>query len=326
MLNDVQHKFQILNRMEYSWAYLSIAVLGVLALGYFYSVQAAILVLVVLITLNYTGIFATGGTTSKGVEPVLLQKAPQIGTTDESQKYLRGNAQTYQLFVYMIPGQRTGKATVCDTKPGGDPSCSTDRYGLCVCDKNDCTKCMHLAYANLVNIGNVVKVEVLSSPDAGRPNAASAQLTLRTTGIGPGQTQPQVNMETFALPPIPFQKWVLLTVSREGRRFDIYYNDALVFSKRAQYSLDTSAGASPIVVGQSDFTGVAVLPSLTEGRMSADDVTKSFQTKANTNGEPIIPMTMDIFKKLHPCPDGPCFKAPTVRPASPLYDWDSQYE
>lgn len=326
MLLSVQHKFQFLNRMEYSWVYLSIATLGLLALGYLYSVQAAIVVLVILITLNYTGVFATGGTTSKAAEPVLLQKAPQIGTTDESQKFLRGNAWTYQLFVYMIPGQRTGKATVCDTKPGGDPSCSTDRYGLCVCEKNDCTTCMHKAYANLLNIGSVVKVEVLSSPDAGRPNAASAQLTVRTTGFAPGQTQQQVNMETFALPPIPFQKWVLLTVSREGRRFDIYYNDALVFSKRAQYSLDTSAGASPIVVGQSDFTGVAVLPSLTEGRMSTDDVTKSFQTKANTNGEPIIPMTMDIFKKLHPCPDGPCFKAPTVRPASPLYDWDSQYE
>ena len=325
MLRDVQHKFQFLNRMVNTWTYLTLAIIGILALGYFYSVQAAIVVLIILITINYTGLVGTGPN-SKGLQPVLLQQAPQIGTTDDSQKFLRGNASTYQLFTYIIPGQRTGKATVCDTKPGGDPSCSTDRYGLCVCDKNDCSSCYHKAYANLLNIGNVVKVEVLASPDAGRPNAASAQLTVRTTGFQPGQTQAQVNMETFALPPIPFQKWTLLTVSREGRRFDIYYNDALVFSKRAQYSLDTAAGGSPVVAGQSDFTGVAVLPYLTEGRMSSEDVTKSFQTKANTNGEPIIPMTMDIFKKLHPCPDGPCFKGPTVRPASPLYDWDSQYE
>jgi hypothetical protein len=312
--------------MEYSWVYLSIAILGIVALGYFYSIQAAIVVLVILITVNYTGVFTTGGISSKAAEPMLLQQAPQIGSTDDSQKFLRGNASTYQLFTYILPGQKTGKATVCDTKPGGDPSCTTDRYGLCACDKNDCSSCMHKAYSNLVTIGSVVKVEVLSSPDAGRPNATAAQLTVRTLGIAPGTTQPQVNMETFALPPIPFQKWILLTISREGRRFDIYYNDSLVFSKRAQYSLDTSAGGSPIVAGQRDFTGVIVLPSVTEGRMSSEDVTKSFQTKAKTNGEPIIPMTMDIFKKLHPCPDGPCLKGPTVRPASPLYDWDSQYE
>lgn len=312
--------------MEYTWIYFSIAILSILALGYFYSVQAAIVVLVVLIVLNATGVFSGSAANAKTVTPVLLQKAPAVGTTDEAQRFLRGNAATFQLFTYIIPAQKTGQTTICDAKPGGDPSCTTERYGLCACEQNDCTSCIHKGYSSVINIGNVVKLEALSTPDASRPKSASAQLTVRTVGIPPGKTTPQVNMETFALPTIPFQKWVLVTISREGRRFDIYYNDTLVFSKRAQYSLDTSAGASPIVAGQPDFIGVAVHPMLIEGRMSLEDVTKSFQTKAKTDGEPIIPMTMDIFKKLHPCPDGPCFRPPTVRPASPLYTWDSQYE
>lgn len=311
--------------MERSWIFLSIATLGILALGYLYSVQAAILVLVILVTLIYTGLLG-GGDSSMDIEPKLLQSSPQIATTDKSQLFLRGNAATLQVFGYIIPGQRTGQTTVCDTKPGGDPSCSTERYGLCLCDKTDCSSCIHKAYSSLVNIGNVVKLEILAAPDAGRQKQASAQLTVRTTGFQPGQSQPQVNMETFALPAIPFQKWTFVTISREGRRFDIYYNDVLVFSKRTQYSLDTSAGGSPIVAGQSDFTGVVVLPSVTEGRMSLEDVRRTFNEKAKTNGEPIIPMTMDILKKIHPCPDGPCFQPPTVRPASPLYNWDSQYE
>lgn len=312
--------------MEYSWVYLTVATLGILALGYFYSIQAAIVILVILIMLNYTGILSTSKQSSQTNEPVLLEKASAVLTTNESQRFLRGNASTFQLFTYIIPGQRTGQVTVCDTKPGGDPSCTTDRYGLCACEKADCSPCLHKAYSNLINIGNVVKIEVLSAPDAGRPKQASAQLTVRTTGIPPGQSNPQINMETFALPTIPFQKWNLISISREGRRFDIYYNDTLVFSKRCQYSLDSSAGASPIVAGQAELTGVAVLPAIVDGRMSIQDVSKSFKTKANTNGEPIIPMTMDIFKKINPCPDGSCLRPPTVRPASPLYDWDSQYE
>ena len=311
--------------MERSWIYLSIAIIGILALGYLYSVQAAILVLVILVTLVYVGGFG-GNYAGDDAQPKLLQSSPQIATTDKSQRFLRGNAATFQVFGYILPGQRTGQTTVCDTKPGGDPSCTTERYGLCLCDKTDCSSCLHKAYSSLVNIGNVVKFEVLAAPDAGRQKQASAQLTVRTTGFQPGQSQPQINMETFALPAIPFQKWTLLTISREGRRFDIYYNDVLVFSKRTQYSLDTSAGGSPIVAGQASFTGVVVLPSVTEGRMSIDDVRRTFQEKAKTNGEPIIPMTMDILKKIHPCPDGPCFQPPTVRPASPLYNWDSQYE
>jgi hypothetical protein len=310
--------------MEKSWIYLIIATIGILALGYLYSVQAAILVLVILITLTYTGL--VGGGQSLDVEPKLLQSSPQIATTDDSQKFLRGNAGTFQVFGYVIPGQRTGKTTVCDTKPGGDPSCTTERYGLCACDKADCSPCIHKAYSSLINIGNVVKLEILAAPDAGRQKQASAQLSVRTTGFQPGQSQAQINMETFALPAIPFQKWTFVTISREGRRFDIYYNDVLVFSKRTQYSLDTSAGGSPIIAGQDDFTGVVVLPSITETRMNADDVRRTFNEKAKTNGEPIIPMTMDILKKLHPCPNGPCFQPPTVRPASPLYNWDSQYE
>ncbi len=312
--------------MDYSWVYLTVATLGILALGYFYSIQAAIVLLVILILINYTGFFTTAKQNPLTNEPVLLEKGVSVGSTNESQRFLRGNSSTFQLFTYIIPGQRTGQVTVCDTKPGGDPSCTTERYGLCACEKADCTPCYHKAYSNLINIGNVVKIEVLTAPDASRPKQASAQLTVRTTGIPPGKTQTQINMETFALPTIPFQKWVFITISREGRRFDIYYNDSLVFSKRTQYSLDTSAGSSPILAGQADFTGVAVLPAVIDGRMSIQDVAKSFKSKANTNGEPMIPMTLDIFKKINPCPGGACLRPPTVRPASPLYDWDSQYE
>ena len=36
-----------------------------------------------------------------------------------------------------------------------------------------------------------------------------------------------IYIETFVLPPLPFQKWTMITINREGRRFDIYYNSTL---------------------------------------------------------------------------------------------------
>jgi hypothetical protein len=255
-----------------------------------------------------------------------LSLGKNVATVDDGVQFLSGNAQTFQAFVYMMPLQRTGETTVCNNKPGGDPNCTTDRYDLCECDKNDCSSCNHKAYFNLLNISNVVRVEVLAAPDAGRPNHANAQLVVRTIGIKRETGQQRVTQETIALPPIPFQKWVLLTISREGRRFDIYYNDALVLSKRVQSSLDVSSSGGSIVAGDSRLFGQLIGATRTEGRMSSQDVAKLYRQKTDTNGEPYTPTDMSALKKMNPCPNGDCLKSVTVRPASPLYNWDTQYD
>lgn len=287
-----------------------------------------ILIAFIAITLYYSGVF-TSNKTSTGLAkgPFGLSQAPQIGSTDDAQKFLSGNTGTFQAFFHLVPFQRTGQTTVCNNKPGGDPSCTTDRYDICACDGNDCSPCVHKAYFNVLNIGTVVKLEVLAAPDAGRQKQAPVQLVLRTKKITPGQANPQISEETFDLPAIPFQSWVAITIAREGRRFDIFYNDELVISKRAQYSLDTAAAASPIIAGESRLYGQVSMPERLNDRLSSSDVSKLYHSKADTRGMPIMPMVgEDLLKKLNPCPGGNCLKPITVRPASPLYNWDTQYD
>ncbi len=173
-----------------------------------------------------------------------------------------------------------------------------------------------------------MKLEVLAAPDAGRPKQAQTQLVLRTIKMTTGQTSPQINHETFALPAIPFQTWVGITIAREGRRFDVYFNDKLVISKRSQYSLDTAAAATAITAGDLErLNGQVCLPERMNDKLSASDVERLYKSKVDTNGMPKMPMMgEDILKKLNPCPNGNCIQPITVRPASPLYNWDTQYD
>ena len=279
------------------------------------------------VTLYFTGVFSPKPSTTLPAGPFGLSKAPQVASTDEAQKFMSGNTGSFQAFFHLLPFQRTGETTVCNNRPGGDPNCTTDRYDICKCEGTNCSPCLHKGYFNLLSIGNVVRLEVLAAPDAGRQNQAQTQLVVRTTKMPTGQSTPEINEETFALPAVPFQTWVGVTVAREGRRFDVYFNDALVVSKRSQYSLDTSATATPIVAGDTRLFGQVSLPERLNERLSASDVSRLYKSKTDTNGMPRLPMVgEDILKKLNPCPEGNCLKAITVRPANPLYTWDTQYD
>ena len=286
----------------------------------------AILVVIVVLILFYKGYFGTKRLPGSLVEgPFDLSKSTKISTTDIAQQFLSGNTGSIQIFVYILPFQKTGQATSCNANPG-DPSCSTERYNICPCVLRDCSQCDHKGYYNVLNISNVLKIEVLSSPDASRPGQASAQIAVRTYGLPAASTTEQTNIETFSLPPIPFQKWVAITLSREGRRFDIYYDMTLVLSKRTQYSVDHSSAASSIQGGDERLIGHLAFFQLFSERLSLQRVGIEYKKVTDTNGTPIFSSNMDILTKLNPCPNGICLKPITVRPASPLYSWDTQYD
>lgn len=345
---------------------------------------------------------------NQSMGPFNLAKKPQVATSDTTKLLLNStNTGTIQAFVYPLQAQKTGTVTLCNPSGSsnpGEPECSSGQYNMCKCIGNDCSKCSHSGYVNVLNISNVIRVELLAAPDAGRPNAASAQLVVRTTGMGnpiikdcplpnselplsqadkdsiggvklccntqlvngecpggstfgdfqkrfcrtgevpasspwatfyntllkvcEGPNIPKVQMvfeETIPLPELPFQKWTLLTIAREGRRFDIYYNGKIVTSKRTQNVIDTRAAFGPVIAGDPNLIGkMAFVESFPE-KLTQAQIQQKYQENADTTGQPRVSAPMNIFDYLPNCEGGGCISGPKMRPGSPLLDWETQY-
>ena len=276
--------------------------------------------------------------TSQG--PFSLQSKPQIASSEITKKLLNStNTGTFQAFVYPLQAQKTGTMVLCNptgSENPGEPECSTGQYSLCKCVGNDCSKCSHSGYVNVINISNVIRLEMLASPDAGRPQAAGAQLVVRTTGMGTpilaqGQSAenvPRVQIvfeETIPLPNIPFQKWTFVTIAREGRRFDVYYNGKVVMSKRTQNVVDVRAAFGPITAGDPNLIGKIAFVQSFPDKLTQPQIEANYKANSDTTGQPLISSPLNIFDYLPNCKDGGCVTGPTMRPTSPLLDWDTQY-
>ena len=262
--------------------------------------------------------------------PYKLQTVTEVGDVKDTQKMLiEGNTGSLQAFVYPLSFQRTGQVSMCSdgTSPQpGEPDCNSGRFGICACEGTDCTKCKHVGYVNILNISDVVRLEMLTSPDASRQNAAVVQLVLRTLRRKPNSTDTQAVEETLVLPMIPIQKWTMITIARDGRRYDVYYNNKIVTSKRTEFVLDVNSAIGSIQAGDANLYGTITNVEVFSARLTEAQVAANYSRLSDTNGQPYSSKTDVKFIDFLPfCEGGNCLKGPSVRPSSPLLDWDTQY-
>ena len=273
--------------------------------------------------------------------PFELNKQQTVASMTDARSFVEGPEASVQAFVYLNPMLRSGVHVPCGTSPGA-PSCADGTYtGPCPCVGGDCvSSCPHPEYYPVMRVGGVLTVETLIAPDASRPGQVAVQMTVKTEDAAGAKY-----LEIMILPPLAHQKWQMLTVAREGRRFDVYYNDALVSSQKTLYMPSTFIGSSGIVTGgEAALNGQVALFNLYNYRLSSSKVYAKYHDMTDTRGQPhlmeagrdvagLVPSTSSsltqTFGKLGSvslCPEGGCFEAPTVRPASPLYEWSSSYE
>jgi hypothetical protein len=209
--------------------------------------------------------------------------------------------------------------------------------------------CSHNGYLNILTIAGVVGLEILLVPDAGRQDSAMVQLTVKTETqplSGNNTTLSQKYIETMVLPPIPYQKWVMVTIAREGRRFDIYYKDALVLSQKTMnmpISKTMDTNGKGVTSGTNGLVGILSSVTMYTNRQSSVDVDRAYSRLADTRGKPygipssvdnptqagnlgIIPVnSLPSFPTLSWCIFGPCKNETNIQAANPLYNWTSPY-
>jgi hypothetical protein len=195
-----------------------------------------------------------------------------------------------------------------------------------------------------MTIGDTCFLEILPAPDAGRQGKAMTQLAVRTKTTVDASGNPliidasgsranfQSVFEFLTLPPIPTQKWVMITISREGRRFDVYYNDALVLSQKTLFNIAMTADTTGIIAGNSAFSGYCAGFDFKGDTISGSEVYATYSKLSDTRGAPYVNLPTDANAPVTGgvtipslCPTGGCFPGPTVRPAQPWLDWETSY-
>lgn len=259
--------------------------------------------------------------------PVDLSTVTMLFDATTVNSFEKNNYGTLQGFVNIIPLQRTPTAMTCGT--ANNPSCDTGRFDTCSCTDTSCSNCQRSGYYPLLKIGSTVSLEILPAPDAGRQGQVMAQLAITTQTITmPGSSNATASyVEILNLPPIPSQKWVMITIVKEGRRFSIYYDNALVLSQKTSYYIAPSTINNGIICGNPIFNGSGSTFNLTQTAMSGMEIAAAHTRLSDTRGVPYISSIKNNLDLTLPslCPAGGCIQTPTIRPAQPYLEWNTSY-
>lgn len=210
--------------------------------------------------------------------------ASDFTTSVDATMYVTSGAATFQAFVYPDTLAQTAKAAGCG-RGANSPSCESGLFAACQCG-SDCTNCSHEGYRNLINLYGVYAVEVLNIPDASRQNAVAAQLTVVTND------STAKFVETIPLPPLPLQRWTMLTICHTGRQLNVYYNSNLVSSAKTERQIMTRANSvNYIEVGDAGLTGSVGLLRILKGCLTSAQVGSVYASLADTRGAPTAVLT-----------------------------------
>jgi hypothetical protein len=295
-----------------------------------------VFILIVSAALYYFSVGYNQKITAKAVGPFDLNAAKDTISFIDAQPFYTEGQGTVSMFLNIKAMNRTGSYSPCGS--GSGQICDeTGAFPPCLCDAStgDCSKCDHSGYTPVLNISGLVGLEILTAPDASRQGMAMSQLTVKTEGLAitsssstTPPTQSQKYIETLRLPPIPLQKWIMVSIAREGRRFDVYYNDRIVLSQKTMYmpvSDKSNSNLKGITSGSTLLMGEAAVANIYNYRVSSYDVSAKYKEYADTRGSPLISHDLVSSFSLNLCPSGGCFDTPVIKPASPLYEWTSPY-
>ena len=159
------------------------------------------------------------------------------------------------------------------------------------------------------------------SPAPTHKSDSSARLRINTFNAG------KQEFEYVELPSIPKQKWMFIAILREGRRFDVIYNNRIVASQTLMNY--PSVISSPLSIGDKGLGGSVVHIVVNPKRLSFNEVERERLSHIDTNDnvleDNIFLFNIPGIKLFAECPPGlPCDPV-TQPPSNNLLQWSSPY-
>ena len=175
-------------------------------------------------------------------------------------------------------------------------------------------------YTPFLQIDNNWYLEVSNAPNDKQHSVA--RLRVRTHAQGSSTKDEIIN-----LPSIPKQKWIFIAVLRDGRRFDVIYDNKIVASHRLeQYPVVIS---SPVSIGNKGLDGAVIHVIMNDTRLSPIDIERTRLTLVDTNKIVLednpINISLPTISLLAECPSGlPCNPV-TQPPVNQILKWSTPY-
>jgi hypothetical protein len=175
------------------------------------------------------------------------------------------------------------------------------------------------SYTPLIQVENNWYLEV--APSKNNTNSTSTRLRITTNNGGTAHD------EIVQLPDLVKQKWIFIAILRDGRRFDIIYDNKIVASHRLEnYPVIIS---SPLSIGNIGLQGSIVHVMVNKTRLTPNELEGVRTRFIDTNNMVLeaddIDISFPLFKLFARCPPGfPCDT--TIKtPETSIYKWKSPY-
>jgi len=211
---------------------------------------------------------------------------------------------------FPITGQATSLA----------PSCADYSFKTCACSTPACTNCILTSpstgyMTKLLFIGDSLELWASGYTSQNDKPYVPALLKIRTS------SDPSTfYMESISLPAIPLRKWTVLTIVKEGRRFDVYYGAKSVASKLCDYVPVPPSMGSQWYSGDPRWKGSIGLFAATQTVQTTDDVEKDVSSIVNSRGIPyyLEQFNFNVDFSIPECMFGNCNTLPTIKPTNPF--------
>jgi len=184
-----------------------------------------------------------------------------------------------------------------------------------------------LTYTTLLGVKNSFEFQIAPSrlffDVAGGTNVklpqSTAQLIVYTT---PNE------FTTIPLPPLTQQSWIFISILRDGRRFDVMYDDKIVASHRTD--MYPMALPNPLVIGDKALLGHAIHMFTKSSRATPSQISALRASYSDMTGQPPVKFPLPFL----PIPFGtvqtacvpgmPCNPV-SAPPTNTLKAWSSRY-
>jgi hypothetical protein len=175
------------------------------------------------------------------------------------------------------------------------------------------------SFTPLIQVDNNWFLEISPSPVGN--NGIAARLRVKTNDSG------SLKEEIIELPQIPKQKWIFIAILRDGRRFDIIYDNQIVASQRLEYY--PVVISSPLSIGNKGLDGSVIHVIVNGNRLTPTEVERERVSHVDTNNSVLESNAIDVslpgLKLFAQCPPGlPCDTI-TKPPSNNLFEWKTPY-